>query len=111
SSRAVIASVANVVEHAVERVSMKVAAAHLDDGAETAIEGAAARGFDYIHLPAQQRVSRKHARITVRQANLAVFQPVRRSRGIMHPVLAIAIRQAADSLEAAPLLVRAQQFA
>src|SRR5271154_2801779 len=40
-SGAVVAGVANVGQHAVERVSMKITAAHLDDGAETAIVGAA----------------------------------------------------------------------
>ena len=49
-ARAVLTSIADIGKHAVERVSMKVAAAHLDDGAETAVEGAAARGLDHIDL-------------------------------------------------------------
>src|SRR5208283_5422823 len=60
-SSAVIAGIANVRQHAVERVSKEVAAAHLDDGTETAIVGAAARGLDYVHLPAEQRISLEHA--------------------------------------------------
>ncbi len=99
-ARAVIAGVANVGQHAVERVSMEVAAAHLDDRTEAAIEGAAARGLDYIHLPAEQRVSLEHARIAVRRADFLVFKPVRRPRGIMHPALAVPVRKATDVLDA-----------
>ena len=56
--RAVGARVADVVEHAAEVEDVEVAAAHLDDRAEAAVEGAAARGLDHVHLPAQQRVAR-----------------------------------------------------
>src|SRR5207302_9506313 len=90
---------------------MKVAAAHLDDGAETAIEGAAARRLDCVDLPTQHRVSTEHAGIAVRRPNLAVFEAVRRPRGVVQPALAVLVGEAADPLESGLLLERAQQFA
>ena len=48
----VVACVADVGEHAVERKLIEVSPAHLDDRAEAAVERAAARGFDGIGLPA-----------------------------------------------------------
>ena len=49
--------VGDVGEHALDRIRMKVAAAHLDDRAEAAVERAAARGFDDVDRPAEQRVA------------------------------------------------------
>ena len=46
---------------------MKVAAAHLDDRAEAAVVGAAARGLDDVDLPAEQRVAVEHARGAIGQ--------------------------------------------
>src|SRR5208282_1102901 len=117
-SSAVIAGIANVRQHAVERVSKEVAAAHLDDGTETAIVGAAARGLDYVHLPAEQRISLEHACIAVRRADFAVFEPVRRPVGVVHPALAVSVsasatsvREATDPVDTRSLLDCSQQFA
>ena len=44
------------------RKAVEVAAAHLDDRAEAAVEGAAARGLDDVDLPAEHRVAGEHAR-------------------------------------------------
>ena len=54
--------VGDVGEHAVDRIRVKVAAAHLDDRAEAAVEGAAPRRFDDVDLAAEQRVAAEHAR-------------------------------------------------
>ena len=54
---AVRARVRDVGQHALDRVGMEVAAAHLDDRTETAVERAAARGLDDVHLPPEQRVA------------------------------------------------------
>ncbi len=62
---AVIAGVANVGQDAIECVGVKVAAAHLDDGAEAAIEGAAARGLDHINWPAHHGVVVQHPRVAL----------------------------------------------
>ena len=42
--------VADIRQHALDRIGVEVAAAHLDNRAEAAIEGAAARGFDDVDL-------------------------------------------------------------
>ena len=79
-ARAVVAGVANVGQHAVERVGVEVAAAHLDDRAEAAIEGAAARGLDHVDLPAQHGVAAEHAGVALGQADLVAFEAVHRAR-------------------------------
>src|SRR5437762_10183799 len=61
-SRASIVSVANVGDHAIERVSEEVAPAHLDDRTEAAIEGAPSRRFDHVNLTAKNRVALEHSR-------------------------------------------------
>ena len=85
---AVVAGVANVGQHAVEGVSMKVAAAHLDDGAEAAIEGAAARRLDHVDRPSHHGVVVQYARVALGQANLIALQAVHRTRGIFMPAVA-----------------------
>src|SRR5436190_309064 len=53
--------VEDVVDHPLDREAVKVAPAHLDDRAETAVEGAAARRLDDVDLPTHHRVPRQHA--------------------------------------------------
>ena len=55
--------------HAVDREAVEVAAAHLDDRAEAAVERAAARGLDDVDRAAHQRVAGQHARSAVRRPN------------------------------------------
>ena len=110
-SSAVIVGVANVLEHAVEGVGVEIASPHFDDGTEAAIVGAAARSLDYVHLPAQQRVSLEHTRIAVRRADFAVFQPVRRPVEVVHPPVTVSIGEATDLVDTRVLLDGAQQFA
>src|SRR5258708_14755493 len=69
-SSPMVAGVANVGQHAVERVSVKIAAAHFDDRTKAAIVGAASRSLDHIHFPPRQLVSLHHARTTISRANL-----------------------------------------
>src|SRR5262245_30194985 len=45
--------VANVRQDPIEGVDVEVASAHLDNRAEAAVEGAAARGLDHVDLPAE----------------------------------------------------------
>src|SRR6202034_1077578 len=89
---------------------MEVAAAHLDERAEAAIEGTAARSLDHIHLPPHQRVSLQNASIAVRRTDLLIVKPVRRTAWVVHPVLAISIRKPRNSLDPGSLFDRAQQF-
>ena len=60
--RAARARIADVGDHAVDREAMEVAAAHLDDRAEAAVERAAARRLDDVDGPAHHRVAGQHAR-------------------------------------------------
>ena len=53
------AGVGDVGDHARDREAVKVAAAHLDDRAEAAVERAAARGFDDVDLRARAACSRR----------------------------------------------------
>ena len=68
----------DIGEHALEREGVEVPAAHLDDRAEAAVERAAARGLDDIHLAAEHRVAAEHARGAVRQGDLLSRQPAHR---------------------------------
>ena len=61
-----IPSIADVCDHALERVSVKVAPAHLNDRAEAAIVSTPARSLYHIDLPAQHRVATEYARFAVR---------------------------------------------
>ena len=53
------------------RYGVEVPAAHLDDRAEAAVVGAAARRLDDVDRPAEQRVAGQHARGAVGQASAA----------------------------------------
>ena len=70
------ASVANVGENSIKPVGVKVAPAHRDDGAEAAIKGTTAGGFNYVHLPAEHRIASKHAGVAVRQPYVAIIETV-----------------------------------
>ena len=65
--------VADVCDYAVKGVGVKVATAHFNDGAEAAIEGAAARGLDDVGLAAQDGVALEDACAAVGEANFFVF--------------------------------------
>ena len=82
--RAVAARVGDVGQHAVDAVGVEVAAAHLDDRAEAAVVGAAARGLDDVHLAAEQRVAAEHARGAVRQPQRLGREPRDRPVGVVH---------------------------
>jgi hypothetical protein len=59
--------VRGVGRDAFDRVRVEIAAAHLDDGAEAAVERAAPRRFDHIDLAAEERVSAEHASAPIGQ--------------------------------------------
>ena len=62
---------------------MEVAAAHFDDRAEAAIEGAAARGLHHVDLPPHHGVAVQHAGAALGQADFVAFQAVHRTRRIL----------------------------
>ena len=81
---AVSPRVGDVGQHAVDRIRMEVAAAHLDDRAEAAVEGAPARGLDDVHRPAEQRVAVRHARRRFGQRQRFSREPGHRAIGVVH---------------------------
>ena len=58
--------VRDVVDHPRHGKAVEVAAAHFDDRAEAAVEGAAARRLDDVHLPAEHGVAGQHTRVAPR---------------------------------------------
>ena len=90
---------------------MKVAAAHLDDRTEAAIEGAAARRFDHVDLAAHHGVTVQHASIAFGQADFVAIEAVDRTRRVLTPAVARAIGKARDLVETVAALHRAQQLA
>ena len=90
---------------------MKVASAHLNDGTETAVVGAAARSFDHIDLTPEQSVTLKHACSPVRHPDFTVLKFVRCAGWVVNPALIRPITQSANVLEPAASLDGAQQLA
>ena len=95
-ARAVVARVADVGQHAVHGVRVEVAAAHLDDRAEAAVERAAARRFDDVDLASEERVALEHARAAVGQANRVGGQAENGARRVADPGPGRPVRQAGD---------------
>ena len=106
------ARVGDVGEHALDRVRVKVPAAHLDDRAEAAVVGAAARGFDDVDLAAEQRVAAEHARAAIGQLRASSdFERRDRTIRVVHEPLAAPVRQPGDRVRRRPPdLERPQQF-
>src|SRR5690349_4768290 len=91
--RATVARVSDICEHAVEGVGMEVAASHFDDGTESTIEGATARGLDHVHLAAHHGVAIEDARIALGKTYFIAIQAVHRARQVFTPAVAGAERQ------------------
>ena len=64
---AMAARVADIREHPFDWIRVKVAAAHLDDRAEAAVERAAARRFDDVDPASEQRISSEHPGVAIGQ--------------------------------------------
>ena len=90
---AMLPGIANVGEHPIERIGVKVAPTHLNDGTEAAIKGAAARGLDDIYLAAKHGVAMENPSVAVWQADLIAIQTMHRARRILAPCVSTAIRQ------------------
>ena len=90
---------------------MKVAAAHFDDRAEAAVEGAAARGLDDVDLPSEQRVARQDAGGAIGQAQRIRGEPHHGAVGVVDEAVARTPRQAGDVIGRAAVLERAEQLA
>src|SRR5207244_5870508 len=88
-------------EHPIERERVEVAPAHLDDGAEATVEGAAPRGLDDVDLASHHRVAPEHPRVPVREPDLAALQARDRPVRVVGDVVAAPEREAGDPLDAA----------
>ena len=74
--------------HAIEGIREEVAATHLDDRAETAIVGAAARSFDHVDLTSQKGVALEDTRHLASGRLISpLFQSMGRTSRIVHPPL------------------------
>src|SRR5215470_1393781 len=76
---------------------MKVAASHLDNRAETAVIGAAARSLDDVYLATEQGIASEDASSALGQANVAILQSMRLGKRVMDPSLTCTIRKATDT--------------
>src|ERR1700730_807837 len=106
----VVARVANVGNHALEGIGVEVAAAHFDDGAETAVIGTSPRSLDDIHLASQQCIAFKHTRITVGQPDFLVIELVNGPGRIVCPAAFVAVGETANPIEAISPLEGTQQL-
>ena len=89
---------------------MEVASAHLDNRAEAAVEGAAARGLDHVDLPAQERVAAEHPHVAPRRPDLAVFEAAHAPREVVAESVGAAVGQARNVVVSALCLERPQQL-
>ena len=103
--------VGDVGQHAIDRPGVKVPAAHLDDRAEAAVVGAAARRLDDVDRPADERVARQHPCGAVGQRHVLAGQAAHRPVGIADEGRALPIRQAGDAAQVAAAFERAQELA
>src|ERR1039458_4150417 len=90
---------------------MKVAAAHLDDRAEAAVEGASARSLHHIHAAAQHGVAAKHARVALGQTDFIALERMHGARRVLMPAIRGVIRQSLNRSKALAAFERAQQLA
>src|SRR5579862_3969026 len=107
---AVVSRVTDIRQDSVELVGVKVATAHFDDRAETAIVSAAARGLNHIHLASEQGIAFEHPGCAVGQTDLVVVESMYRPGGVMGPAIAGTVRKPGDLVEIPGLLQGTQKF-
>jgi len=110
-ARAPAAGVGDVGDDAWNREAVEVPPAHLDDRAEAAVERAAARRLDDVHLAAEHRVAGEHARIPLRRRDRAVLDGDDGPGWRLDEDVALAKPQAGDRRQRTLSIQRAQQLA
>ena len=104
-ARAAGVGVPDVCDDAFDRPCVKVAAAHFDDRAETAVVRAAARRLHDVDRPAEHGVAGQYARGPIRQPDVRQIADV--TRGVADPAVTGAKGQAGDrGKSVAPCVVR-----
>ena len=88
------ACIGNVGEHACDWIRVEVAAAHLDDRTEAAVEGTAAGCFDDVGAAPEQRVAAKYAGIAIRQPQAFRRQRDGRRRPVVDEMACLSERKA-----------------
>ena len=83
---------------------------HLDDRAEAAAEGAAARGLDDVDLPAEERVAAEHPHVAPRRPDLAVVEAAHAARWVVVESVDASVGKARNVVVSALRLERAQQL-
>ena len=101
----------DICENALDGPRVEVPSAHLDDRAEAAVEGAAARGLDDIDRAADERIAVQHTRGAIREANLLAGQRAHRPRRRPHEPARRPVRNPGNGLDTAPPLEGADQLA
>src|SRR5262245_11366922 len=89
---------------------MEVPAAHLDNRAEAAVEGAAARGFNDIHLSPEYRVAAQHTCRAPWKRHRAVLDWRDGARTALPETVAIAEPEAINPIERCAGVERAYQL-
>ena len=89
--------IGNIGKDPLDWVGMEVAAAHLDDRAEAAIEGAAAGRLDDVDAPSEQGVAAQHARTAIRQPQALRGERYDGRRRIVHELAAAPEREAGEA--------------
>jgi hypothetical protein len=107
---ATVPRVADVRQDPLEGVGVEVASAHLDNRAEAAVECAAARGFDHVDLPAEERVAAKYPHVAPRRPDLAVLKAAHAPRGVVAESVGASVGQARNLVVSAPCLEPTQQL-
>jgi hypothetical protein len=107
---AVAPRVRNVGEHPIDRKYMKVAAAHFDDRAETAVKGAPSRRFDDVYLAPHQGIAVEDARRAVRQAKGIRLEAGDGAIGPVNQSGRCSTRQAGDWLNGSARIQRTKQL-
>src|SRR5204862_8114744 len=85
--------VRDVVDHAWDWKPMEVAAAHRDDGAEAAVECAAARGLEDIDLTAEKRIPGQYPRLAPWRCNGTALDGCDRPRPVLPEAAAVPVIQ------------------
>src|SRR5437016_14236323 len=94
SRRAVVSSVADVLDYPFEGISVELATAHRDNRAETAIKRTTARGFDDVDLAPKHGITAQNAGVAVRQPYLTAVKIADRSIRIVVETIRLSVGQA-----------------
>ncbi len=94
-----VPGVADVGQNPLEGVRVEVAAAHRDDRAEAAIEGAPARGLHDVHRAPKERVALQHPGAPVRQPYPTICEALNPPVGVVEEAVAVPVGETGNALK------------